>query len=214
MIRFVCRSTAAVLVLITPAMLVADRSRQAGSDLVARQISLPRSVTSARENFRPIRNPVSIVEQFHGLLFNWKPENGGELDFDCFPSEELAALFPEIIQWEIPSRVISGIRHERLSALLVEAVKEIEAQVDDCYRLLHRLAVEFREVQDRVSDHSSCRNVLERLVAELTSHVASQECTIAHLRKKECELGKSVQQLQAELETLKAVVQQLQGGEE
>ena len=209
-----CRCATAVLMMTSISALAGAESRPAAPADLPEQEGLPSSITYAREYFQPIENPISVVEQLHSLLFHWKPEYGGESDLDCFPAEDLATSFPEIIEWEVPGQVISGIRHERLGPLLVEAAKAIEVQVEHCYLLLHELAEQSRYLQNRVSEHSSRLNAQQCSIAELQAKVAAQECTIAELKKKDCQLEQSVAQLHAEIEALKALVQQMQGGEE
>jgi hypothetical protein len=75
-----------------------------------------------KEEIRPIENALERVMQLRGYHFRWKPEYGGGEDIG-FLAEEVARVVPEVVSYE-PDGQVAGMDYARLTALLVEALKE------------------------------------------------------------------------------------------
>jgi hypothetical protein len=75
-----------------------------------------------KEDIRPIPNALEKALALRGVNFRWKPEYGGTEDIG-FLAEEVARVVPEVVAYE-PDGQVGGMDYGRLTALLVEALKE------------------------------------------------------------------------------------------
>jgi hypothetical protein len=75
-----------------------------------------------KEDIRPIPNALEKVLALRGVNFRWKPEYGGTEDIG-FLAEEVARVVPEVVSYE-PDGQVGAMDYGRLTALLVEALKE------------------------------------------------------------------------------------------
>jgi len=75
-----------------------------------------------KEDIRPIPNALEKALALRGVNFRWKPEYGGTEDIG-FLAEEVARVVPEVVAYEPDGQVV-GMDYARLTALLVEALKE------------------------------------------------------------------------------------------
>lgn len=194
---------AAVLAVSAPAEGAAGSSEPV--DMI-RSESIAPSILEARENFHRINGPVHIVEQLSGLFFHWKPEYGGQRDLDCFVAGDLSAIPPELLVWEVPGEIISGVRYDRLAPIFVEAIKEIESQVEDCYRLLHSLAEQFKELELTVDGHTDRLDSQQASISSLQTQVSTHDTSLTLLQEQNVQLTKEIQEL-------REMIQQLQEGQ-
>lgn len=91
-----------------------------------------------KENVVPIDNALHLLSQIRGVRYDWTDEaiekKGGEDGYFVRKkdvgviAQEVEAILPEIVA-ENPEG-IKGVKYERLIALLIEAVKELKAEVD------------------------------------------------------------------------------------
>jgi hypothetical protein len=108
-----------------------------------------------KEEIRPIENALERVMQLRGYHFRWKPEYGGTEDIG-FLAEEVARVVPEVVSYE-PDGQVAGMDYSRLTALLVEALKQ---HVRTQEQVNARLQQENAELRQRVER-------LESLVEQL-----------------------------------------------
>ncbi len=200
---------AALLAVSVPSRAAAGSTEQAG---LLRTEAHSSSILGARENFHRINGPVHIIEQLSGLFFNWKPEYGGQRDLDCFVAGDLSAIPPEVLVWEVPGEIISGVRHDRLAPIFVEAIKEIEIQVEHCYRLLQSLAEQFKGLELKVSDHEVRLSTLEANICSLQTQVATHDTSLTLVMEKNELLEKQNEQFAAEIQELREMIQEIKSG--
>lgn len=81
-----------------------------------------------KTNIRPIRNSLEIVQRLRGVSFDWK-ENG-DPDIGLI-AEEVGAVLPEIVVFEENGEDARSLDYTRLVALLIEAVKAQQVQIEE-----------------------------------------------------------------------------------
>jgi hypothetical protein len=81
-----------------------------------------------KENIHPIPDPLDKVLRLNGVLFNWKPEQGGQPDIG-FVAEDVAAVVPELVELEPNGVEARSMKYDRVTALIVEAIKELDDKV-------------------------------------------------------------------------------------
>lgn len=86
--------------------------------------------TSSREmktNIEPIENILSAVLQMQGVKFDWKI---GQKDNYGFIAEDMNEILPEVVSCDEEGKP-QGIQYTKLTAVLVEALKEQQIQIDE-----------------------------------------------------------------------------------
>jgi hypothetical protein len=86
-----------------------------------------------KENIIPILNPISKIEAIGGYTFDWKPEHK---DLHGFEGHDIGVIAQEIevIMPEVVTTRDSGykaVKYEKLVPLLIEAIKDLQKQVDE-----------------------------------------------------------------------------------
>ncbi|MCS7177567.1 MAG: tail fiber domain-containing protein [Candidatus Kapabacteria bacterium] len=76
-----------------------------------------------KDEVRPIGEALGKVLRLRGVEFRWKPEHGGREDIG-FILEEVAPVVPQVVDRDPQTGELLGMDYSRLTALLVEALKE------------------------------------------------------------------------------------------
>jgi hypothetical protein len=109
-----------------------------------------------KEDIRPIPNALEKALALRGVNFRWKPEYGGGEDIG-FIMEEVDRVVPEVVDRDERTGELLGMDYSRLTALLVEALKQ---HVRTQEQVNARLQQENAELRQRVER-------LESLVEQL-----------------------------------------------
>ena len=86
--------------------------------------------TSSKElktNIEPLENILPAVLQMQGVKFDWKE---GADDNYGFIAEEVDKIFPHLVSHDTEGKA-QGIQYTKMTAVLVEAIKEQQKQIDD-----------------------------------------------------------------------------------
>ena len=113
-----------------------------------------------KQDIRPIPNALEKTLALRGVNYRWKPEYGGSDDIG-FIMEEVASVVPEVVQRDERTGELQGMDYARLTALLVEALKEehrrneeLRAELAQLRQLVERVAM-----QQGINSGSSSINV-------------------------------------------------------
>jgi hypothetical protein len=113
-----------------------------------------------KQDIRPIPNALEKTLALRGVNYRWKPEYGGSDDIG-FIMEEVASIVPEVVQRDERTGELQGMDYARLTALLVEALKEehrrneeLRAELAQLRQLVERVAM-----QQGINSGSSSINV-------------------------------------------------------
>jgi hypothetical protein len=90
-----------------------------------------------KENVKTLKNSLQNVVQLRGVSFNWKsnPEYGTRIGFIA---QEFEKVIPELV-FTNPVDGYKGINYAEVSAVLVEAIKELKAENDQLKVRLEKL---------------------------------------------------------------------------
>ncbi len=95
-----------------------------------------------KTHIRPIRDALDKVLHLRGVTFEWQAD--GKPDIGLI-AEEVGEVIPEVVQYEANGVEAQSLDYTRLVAVLIEATKEQQQQIDDQQRQLEsqqtRLAV-------------------------------------------------------------------------
>ncbi|MFN9777412.1 MAG: tail fiber domain-containing protein, partial [Candidatus Kapaibacterium sp.] len=81
-----------------------------------------------KENIRTIDNPLAKALALRGVYYNYKPQYGGVKDIG-FIAEEVDKVIPEVV-YKDDKGAVAAMDYQRLTALLVEALKEEHAKTE------------------------------------------------------------------------------------
>jgi hypothetical protein len=115
-----------------------------------------------KANIRPLGNPLDKVEQIRGVYFNWNSEAEPLGYSSQYPqigviAQEVEAVFPEAVI-TLPDGY-KAVDYNKLSAVLIEAVKELRAEKD---AEIAALKVENAALEQRVGDMEARLSALEQ----------------------------------------------------
>jgi hypothetical protein len=86
-----------------------------------------------KENIEPLDGALDRVLQLQGVSYKWKAT--GEHDIGLI-AEEVGKVVPEVVHYEENGVDAQSVDYARLTALLIEAVKELKSENDDLRRRL------------------------------------------------------------------------------
>ena len=92
-----------------------------------------------KENVTPIEGALDKVSKLQGVYYDWKDEQGGKHDIG-FIAEDVGKVLPELVSWDADGENASGMDYARVNALLVEAIKEQQKEIDELKQLVADMA--------------------------------------------------------------------------
>jgi hypothetical protein len=115
-----------------------------------------------KKNVAAYRNGLGTITRLRPITFDWK--DGGMHDLG-FGAEEVARIDPLLVVYDKNGRV-EGVKYDRISAALVNAVKEQQAQITDQKQRLDAMQVEIAQMKRlmtgrRPSENSHRRHVIK-----------------------------------------------------
>jgi hypothetical protein len=112
---------------------------QFGSVVSGSGISAPSFIYSSdrtlKENILPLTNSLEKVEQLQGVSFDWK-ESGDESI--GLIAQDVEKIFPELVSTN--SEGLKSVEYGNLVAVLIEAVKEQQKQIDSLQEQINKLS--------------------------------------------------------------------------
>ena len=107
---------------------------QVAGDIIANSIA-GSSDLRYKTNIRPVYNALDKVKALRGVYFNWNKEafpdkNFGTKDELGFIAQEIENVVPEIVTKDNTKEEYRSVKYDKLVALLVEAIKEQQIQID------------------------------------------------------------------------------------
>mgnify|MGYP000031076206 CR=1 FL=1 len=107
---------------------------QVAGDIIANSIA-GSSDARFKTNITPIENPLQKVLQLRGVNFDWKTNEFPARSFSesrslGFIAQEVEKVIPEVVQTERTAEGYKSVQYDKVVALLVEAIKEQQKQID------------------------------------------------------------------------------------
>ena len=117
-------------IVLVPGFLTIPNLAVAGSTAICRnsfnRIGTCSSSLRYKTNLAPYRNGLSLISQLKPITFDWK--DGGMHDLG-FGAEDVEKIDPLLVTYNADGQV-EGVKYDRISAALVNAVKEQQAQIE------------------------------------------------------------------------------------
>jgi hypothetical protein len=107
---------------------------QVAGDIIANSIA-GSSDARFKTNIFPIENPLQKVMQMRGVTFDWKTKEFPNRTFSekrslGFIAQEVEKVIPEVVQTENSTEGFKSVQYDKVVALLVEAIKEQQQQIE------------------------------------------------------------------------------------
>jgi Chaperone of endosialidase len=97
-----------------------------------------------KTNIRPVDNALAKVKALQGVYFNWNQKEFPEKEFGSqdelgFIAQEVEKIVPEIVVKEKSKEEYRSVKYDKLVALLVEAIKEQQKQIEGLRNQVKRI---------------------------------------------------------------------------
>lgn len=88
-----------------------------------------------KTNIRPVSNALEKIKLLNGVYFNWNQQDFPEKQFNSnvelgFIAQDVEKVIPEIVSKDASKEAYRSVKYDKLVALLVEAIKEQQKQID------------------------------------------------------------------------------------
>lgn len=112
-------------------------------DIIANSIA-GNSDIRFKTNIRPVTRAIDKVKLLQGVYFNWNQKAFPNRDFGTqdelgFIAQEVEKIVPEIVTKDTSKEAYRSVKYDKLVALLVEAIKEQQKQIDTLNNRINKL---------------------------------------------------------------------------
>jgi hypothetical protein len=92
------------------------------------------SSITIKENLKELSNPLDKISQMNGFTYNRIGYEDVEIGLIA---EEVQKIYPELVDYT--NNKVSGVRYTRLTAVLVESVKQLNQKIEEQQKLINKL---------------------------------------------------------------------------
>jgi hypothetical protein len=90
-----------------------------------------------KTNITPITGALDKVKRLRGVYYDWKADGKHNIGLIA---EEVAEVIPEVVMYEKNGKDANALDYARLAALLIEAIKEQQKEIDELKAAVKSLA--------------------------------------------------------------------------
>ena len=121
-----------------------------------------------KKNIHPLENALSKVEQLRGVSYDLKDSNKHEIGVIA---EDVGKVVPEVVSYEKNGKDATGVDYSRLTALLIEAVKQQQKQLVAQQNLIRTQQRMTRAQQMEISTQRTLMTAQQKEIAGLSRKV-------------------------------------------
>ena len=109
-----------------------------GDNLTVTDTITESSMREMKDNIEPIENILPAVMQMQGVTFDWKKDkdNDKRSNHYGFIAEDVNEVLPGLVSYS-PDGKPMGIQYSKMTAVLLEAIKEQQVQIDELKSMLN-----------------------------------------------------------------------------
>ena len=96
-----------------------------------------------KTNIKTIETPIATLSKLRGVTYDWKGNGAKDVGFIA---EEVGKIIPEVVDFEENGTDATSMDYSRLTAILVEAVKEQQATISSLKSAVAKLASQHDEI--------------------------------------------------------------------
>lgn len=117
---------------------------QVNGDIIANSIAGSSDIRY-KTNIQPIKNALEKVKKLEGIYFNWNQKDFPTKDFSDdkeigFIAQEVEKVLPELVLKDKTPDEYRSVKYDKVVALLVEAIKEQQIQIESLTKKVHVLS--------------------------------------------------------------------------
>jgi hypothetical protein len=116
-----------------------------------------------KTHIQPLHNALGMIEQLRGVSYDRKDSGKHEIGVIA---EEVGAVVPEVVSYEENGKDARGVDYSRLTALLIEATKEQQLEIQHQRAVLRAQAAAIRDLK---SELRATRQALQKVQARVTA---------------------------------------------
>ena len=81
-----------------------------------------------KTNITDLNDPLATINKLHGVQYDWKDPNNDDHEIGLI-AQDVEEVVPEVVR-RLGNSDFKGIEYQKLTALLIEAVKELSNEID------------------------------------------------------------------------------------
>jgi hypothetical protein len=117
---------------------------QVNGDIIANSIAGSSDIRY-KTNIRPVENALDKVKSLRGVYFNWNQKAFPTKEFSDktelgFIAQEVEKVLPEVVMKDNTAEEYRSVKYDKVVALLVEAIKEQQKQIDSLTVKVNKLS--------------------------------------------------------------------------
>jgi hypothetical protein len=116
-----------------------------------------------KTNIQPLHNALRLVEQLRGVSYDLKDSGKHEIGVIA---EDVGKVLPEVVSYEENGKDARGVDYSRLTALLIEAVKQQQREIRQQQAVLRTQA---SAILDLKSELRITRQTLQKVQAQVAA---------------------------------------------
>ena len=135
-----------------------------------------------KTNIQTLPDALDKVERLRGVSYDLKANGKHEIGVIA---EEVGAVVPEIVQWDRNGKDANGVDYSRLTALLIEAVKQQQALIKQQHAaikqhqaLIHKQREQMRMQRAQLNAQQTKSKLQDAQIAELLSQVKTIQASL------------------------------------
>jgi len=103
-----------------------------GDNLTVTDTITESSMREMKDNIEPIENILPAVMQMQGVTFDWKKDKDNDKRSNHYGliAEDVDKILPNLVSYD-PDGNPAGIQYSKMTAVLLEAIKEQQVQIDE-----------------------------------------------------------------------------------
>jgi hypothetical protein len=129
-----------------------------------------------KTNIQPLRNALGVVEQLRGVSYDLKDSGKHEIGVIA---EEVGQVVPEVVSFEPNGKDARGVDYSRLTALLIEATKEQQQEIQREQAQLTKALRQIRQEEGLIRAQSAAMRSLEAEVRETRETLRKVKAQVA-----------------------------------
>jgi hypothetical protein len=126
------------------------------------EVSTCSSSLRYKTNIAPYSSGLGLLQRLRPIHFEWK--DGGMKDIG-FGAEDVAAAEPLLVTYDDKGRV-EGVKYDRISTVLVNAVKEQQAQIETQQTQLKQQQAQIEAQQQQLKQQQTLVDALKKLLCQ------------------------------------------------
>ena len=138
-----------------------------------------------KKNIHPLPDALAKVEQLRGVSYDLKDSGKHEIGVIA---EEVGQVVPEVVSFEANGKDAQGVDYSRLTALLIEAVKQQQQQIRQQQGQIRQQEQQIRLQQGTVRGQQHTITDLRTQVRRQAAKIAVMETGLAKLEQKRGEV--------------------------